>query len=302
MSALGDTITFTNTSNKKFPTESGSRVNVQISSKSINNFNIKDSELDNNNGVLTLLEEKKDNNTYSLSIKIEKGFTIKDNISTKEFIYIIPSTENDVGSFIKNTENIENAEVKYILIIGKPKQEQSFLSAAASSSDKLLEAPNGSLELLHRNSNTITLDITKVFYILNNKPGVVTLDNEEKSKINDISEYEFLNLYYINYFSFDPTYFSELYNSLKSSEKSTTTLLNEAEADDAVPGDDLDAGAFDDPVLDADDELDAGNSSVFSSQTGNESRRLPETELRRDPSAGGSKLVKKKKKKSINLK
>jgi hypothetical protein len=193
---------------KKFPDENGNRVKVQISSKSINNFqNILDNfeNIDKKLGVFTCID--KTNKTYSLSIRIEKGitiepfiakpFSIKTPIIDNEFIYIIPSTESEEGSFIKNTEN---AEVKYILIIGKCEQETMS------------------------NLTTIELDITKVFYILNNKPVVKAFDNEEKVKIATITNYEFLNLYYINYFSFDADYFNVLYNSLKDSEKSTSVV------------------------------------------------------------------------------
>jgi hypothetical protein len=217
---------------KIFPNENGKRTNVNITSKNINDFqNIEDNKLDNNKGVLTCLNNT--NNIYSLSIRIVNDFTITNNISEKEFIYIIPSTENEKGLFIKNTENIENAEVKYILIIGKLKQELSALSATMSSSDNSQEAPKSALVAIKSNVNTITLDITKVFYILNNKPGVVALDNEEKSKIDNISEYEFLNLYYINYFSFDADSFNGLYNSLKESDKykSVVPILESAVPD-----------------------------------------------------------------------
>ena len=135
-----------------------------------------------------------DNNLYSLSIKFfsQEEITVKKGeMKGNEHIYIMPQNDDDKGKFVSISDEQENQySLKYILITGK------LINSFGKSGDPAA------------NKN---LSIDKVFYILNKAPDKI----EHKILTNDVlTKEEFLNLYYINYFSFDNTKFTELYNSL----------------------------------------------------------------------------------------
>ena len=215
---------------KSPPTEKrGSRMKVLI-----NKINLHDEEKDNTDiksmfnktdAVLTLLkideskidESKIDESKtedyskfyYSLSIKLDKNKNIALN-GKEDDIYIMPDEKNKSGLLI--TYNKDNKiDVDYILITGYIEPYVSALTAAMPDADK---QPISNLAKLASEPNVKNLKIDKMFYILNKNPsgGDITIINKGKGK--DLSIEEFLNLYYINYFSFDNTKFTELYNSL----------------------------------------------------------------------------------------
>ena len=136
-----------------------------------------------------------DNNLYSLSIKFfsQEEITVKKGeMKGNEHIYIMPQNDADKGKFVSISDEQEKPySLKYILITGK-----------------LINGLGESGQTADTNKN---LSIDKVFYILNKAPDKI----EHKILTNDVlTKEEFLNLYYINYFSFDNTKFTELYNSL----------------------------------------------------------------------------------------
>ena len=213
---------------KSPPTEKrGSRMKVLI-----NKINLYDKEKDNTDiksmfdktdAVLTLLkidesktdEPKTDEPSkfyYSLSIKLDK----KKNIALKgkeDDIYIMPDEKNKSGLLIKY-DKVDEIDVDYILITGYIKPYVSALISPMP--DPATPAPASKLVEMALGTNVKNLNIEKMFYILNKKPsdGDIPIINKDKGK--DLSIEEFLNLYYINYFSFDNTKFTELYNSLKN--------------------------------------------------------------------------------------
>ena len=208
----------------------GSRMKVLI-----NKINLYDKEKDNTDiksmfnktdAVLTLLkideskidEPKTDESKtedyskfyYSLSIKLDK----KKNIALKgkeDDIYIMPDEKNKSGLLIKYNKD-DKIDVDYILITGYIKPYVSALISPMP--DPATPAPASKLTEMALGTNVKNLNIEKMFYILNKKPsdGDIPIINKDKGK--DLSIEEFLNLYYINYFSFDNTKFTELYNSL----------------------------------------------------------------------------------------
>jgi len=213
---------------KSPPTEKrGSRMKVLINKinlydNSDENRDIK-SMFDKTDAVLTLLkidESKTDKSKtedyskfyYSLSIKLDKKNNIALN-GKEDDIYIMPDEKNKSGLLIKYDKDDE-IDVDYILITGYIEPYVSALTAAMP--DPATPDPASNLSKLASGTNVKNLKIDKMFYILNKNPsgGDITIINKDKGK--DLSIEEFLNLYYINYFSFDNTKFTELYNSLKN--------------------------------------------------------------------------------------
>ena len=213
---------------KSPPTEKrGSRMKVLI-----NKINLYDEEKDNTDiknmfvntdAVLTLLktdEPKTDEPKtkdyskfyYSLSIKLDenKNIALK---GKEDDIYIMPDEKDKPGLLIKYNKD-DKIDVDYILITGYI---EPYVSALISPmSDPTEPPPASKLVQMALGTNVKNLKIDKMFYILNKNPsgGDITIINKDKGK--DLSIEEFLNLYYINYFSFDNTKFTELYNSLKN--------------------------------------------------------------------------------------
>ena len=198
----------------------GSRMKVLI-----NKINLYDKEKDNTDiksmfnktdAVLTLLkidESKTEDYSkfyYSLSIKLDKNNNIALN-GKEDDIYIMPDEKNKSGLLIKYNKD-DKIDVDYILITGYI---EPYVSALISPMpDPATPAPASKLVEMALGTNVKNLNIEKMFYILNKKPsdGDIPIINKDKGK--DLSIEEFLNLYYINYFSFDNTKFTELYNSL----------------------------------------------------------------------------------------
>jgi len=206
------------------PTEKrGSRMKVLI-----NKINLHDEEKDNTDiksmfnktdAVLTLLkidESKTDKSKtedyskfyYSLSIKLDKNIALK---GKEDDIYIMPDEKNKSGLLITYNKG-DKIDVDYILITGYINPDVSALISPMP--DPATPAPASKLAQMALGTNVKNLKIDKMFYILNKNPsgGDIPIINKDKGK--DLSIEEFLNLYYINYFSFDNTKFTELYNSL----------------------------------------------------------------------------------------
>jgi len=212
---------------KSPPTEKrGSRMKVLINKINLydnsgENADIKNMFV-NTDAVLTLLktdEPKTDEPKtkdyskcyYSLSIKLDKNKNIA--LKGKEDdIYIMPDEKDKPGLLITYNKD-DKIDVDYILITGYIEHFTSALTAAIPDAD-IKHMSN--LSKLASEPNVKNLNIEKMFYILNKNPsgGDITIINKDKGK--DLSIEEFLNLYYINYFSFDNTKFTELYNSLKN--------------------------------------------------------------------------------------
>ena len=125
----------------------------------------------------------------------------------------MPDEKNKSGLLIKY-DKVDEIDVDYILITGYIKPYVSALISPMP--DPATPAPASKLVEMALGTNVKNLNIEKMFYILNKKPsdGDIPIINKDKGK--DLSIEEFLNLYYINYFSFDNTKFTELYNSLKN--------------------------------------------------------------------------------------
>ena len=205
------------------PTEKrGSRMKVLINK--INLYDNSDenrdimSMFDKTDAVLTLLkidESKTEDYSkfyYSLSIKLDK----KKNIALKgkeDDIYIMPDEKNKSGLLIKY-DKVDEIDVDYILITGYIKPYVSALISPMP--DPATPAPASKLAEMALGTNVKNLNIEKMFYILNKNPSDENITKINKDKGKDLSIEEFLNLYYINYFSFDNTKFTELYNSLKN--------------------------------------------------------------------------------------
>ena len=152
-----------------------------------------------------------DKKLCSLSIKFfsqeQKTLKKDDVMNGNEHIYIMPQNDDDKGKFVSISDE-QKYPLKYILITGK------------------LISDFGKFRETGENKK---LSIEKVFYILNNAP-----DTLKSTKIDEkvLTKEEFLNLYYINYFSFDNTKFTELYNS----------LINDGSSPDPDPDPDPDPG------------------------------------------------------------
>lgn len=144
-----------------------------------------------------------DNNLYSLSIKFfsQEQITVeKDEVMNgNEHIYIMPQNDDDKGKFVSISDE-QKYPLKYILITGK-------LTNSAGNSGKTADTNQ-------------RLTIEKVFYILNTAP-----DTLQPTKIEEkvLTKEEFLNLYYINYFSFDNTKFTALYENIFINDASKTS-------------------------------------------------------------------------------
>ena len=137
-----------------------------------------------------------DKKLCSLSIKFFEGknITVKKDeaMNGDEHIYIMPQNDDDKGGkFVSISYEKDNSyPLKYILITGK------------------LISDFGKFGETGENKK---LSIEKVFYILNTAPDKI----EHKILTKDVLTIEvFLNLYYINYFSFDNTKFTELYEEI----------------------------------------------------------------------------------------
>ena len=134
-----------------------------------------------------------DKKLCSLSIKFfsqeQKTLKKDDVMNGNEHIYIMPQNDDDKGKFVSISDE-QKYPLKYILITGK------------------LISDFGKFRETGENKK---LSIEKVFYILNNAP-----DTLKSTKIDEkvLTKEEFLNLYYINYFSFDNTKFTELYEEI----------------------------------------------------------------------------------------
>ena len=221
---------------KSPPTEKrGSRMKVQINKINLYDNSGKNADIKNmfvnTDAVLTLLkidESKTDEPKtdepktkdyskfyYSLSIKLDenKNIALK---GKEDDIYIMPDEKDKPGLLIKYNKD-DKIDVDYILITGYIEPYVSALTAATPDADI---PPMSNLSKLASEPNVKNLKIDKMFYILNKNPsgGDITIINKDKGK--DLSIEEFLNLYYINYFSFDNTKFTELYNSLKNDSSS----------------------------------------------------------------------------------
>lgn len=157
-----------------------------------------------------------DNNLYSLSIKFfsqeQKTLKKDDMMNGNEHIYIMPQNDDDKGKFVSISDEQEYS-LKYILITGK------LRSGIGESGD-----PGANKKL----------SIEKVFYILNKAP-----DNIEHKILTKqvLTKEEFLNLYYINYFSFDNTKFTELYENIFINDATKTSPpVSDPSKPGGVPG------------------------------------------------------------------
>ena len=158
-----------------------------------------------------------DNNLYSLSIKFfsQEEITVKKGeMKGNEHIYIMPQNDDDKGKFVSISDEQENQySLKYILITGK--------------------LINGIGEFGDPGANK-QLSIDKVFYILNTAP-----DTLQPTKIEEkvLTKEEFLNLYYINYFSFDNTKFTALYENIFINDATKTSPpVSDPSKPGGVPG------------------------------------------------------------------
>jgi hypothetical protein len=174
---------------EEFPTEEGKRCKLDIAITE-NSLNLNDKV---DSVVLTLLK-KDDANTsntiYSLSIKLKKGFEIEKNSVTEniygneKFIYTTDTTDKTTNNISKLYDlQDKNTDITHILIIGNSYNViDSAFDFTPSKSIFVTNIPITSAQSM------------KCF--------------KESLKIQ-----EFLNLLYIDYFSFDNVKFNELYNN-----------------------------------------------------------------------------------------
>jgi hypothetical protein len=112
----------------------------------------------------------------------------------------MPQNDDVKGGKFVSISDEQKYPLKYILITGK-------LTNSAGNSGKTADTNQ-------------RLTIEKVFYILNTAP-----DTLQPTKIEEkvLTKEEFLNLYYINYFSFDNTKFTALYENIFINDASKTS-------------------------------------------------------------------------------
>jgi hypothetical protein len=170
---------------EEFPIKEGARCKLDIAI--FDNLNLKDKV---DSVVLTLLKKDEadtsttSNTIYSLSIKLKKDTKIDKNIVTEniygkdKFIYTTDTTVDNINKLYDLQDAIQ--DFTHILIIG--------------------------------NINNVTdLDFTsiKTIFVTNIQ---ITAPQSIKSFKESLNIQEFLNLRYIDYFSFDNIKFNELYN------------------------------------------------------------------------------------------
>ena len=147
------------------------------------------------NAVLTLLKNEDGSSAaiYSLSIDTSNNTIIipkyTDEPSFKQYYYNMRNT------LLVNYKNVSNKTTKYILIIGEL---EKYIDPAAPAD---AADPNAAPD------EKSSLEIKKIIFIFDSSssPQNLVIANV------DLSKEEFLNLYYIDYFSFDDGKFTEKY-------------------------------------------------------------------------------------------
>jgi hypothetical protein len=168
----------------------GKRCKVNISS--VNGTTLKDLEGKVESIVLTLLKNDDDNKKFSLSIKLNKSSNITSSTlnipiyGVNKFIYNI-NNEDLITKLYKVKPAADNVKLTHILIIGTA-------------------AVDGSVNF--------TFTATKSIFVINATEPQPALEDYGGIFHNLLTIEEFLNLRYIDYFSFDNEKFNELYKGI----------------------------------------------------------------------------------------
>ena len=171
---------------EEFPKEKeGKRCKVDIAS--VNGTTLKDLEGKVESIVLTLLKNDDDNKKFSLSIKLNKGSNITSSTlnipiyGVNKYIYNI-NKEDSITTLYKVTP-ADNVKLTHILIIGTAIDKIANFTFTANKSI-----------FVTNTTDQLTPEVTSFHTLL-------TIE-------------EFLNLRYIDYFSFDNEKFNELYKGI----------------------------------------------------------------------------------------